>query len=363
MDVIIMHQTVTGHDAIGNDIEGMYSLLSKICSCYVYAENCLNKAVEYIDQDKLLSLIIQEDCLVIYHHSVYWQEGQEILKYVMGSIIIRYHNITPPEFFEPYNPFHHSQCQKGRAQTEELVREFSNAFWLADSEYNTLDIRDVPRERIAVCPPFHKIEEWSKKLPDETLLRTLMESEEINLLFVGRIAPNKGHMMLLEILGIFCQNYADKIKLRVVGKFDEGLPDYNNKITDTIARYGLTDSVEFIGEINDSTLMAYYLGSDFFVCASEHEGFCVPVVEAQFFGLPVLALDECAVGETIGKNQLLFDRQMKKFASAIRLIYKNDQYYEYLSEAGYENYHSRFSREKIEQQFEEVILKRTGEPK
>ena len=41
MDIVIMHQTVTKHDAIGNDIEAMYLLLKQKHNCFVYAENFL----------------------------------------------------------------------------------------------------------------------------------------------------------------------------------------------------------------------------------------------------------------------------------------------------------------------------------
>ena len=141
----------------------------------------------------------------------------------MNCIPVTHHNITPPAFFEPYNSFHTQQCEKGRKQTDTLIQEFPNAFWLCDSQYNAEDLRGVSKERIGICPPFHKIEEWRETKPDEEILNDLITRKEINLLFVGRIAPNKGHKMLLEIMKIFTTNYPDPIRLRVIGKFDDGL--------------------------------------------------------------------------------------------------------------------------------------------
>ncbi len=356
MDIIIMHQTVTKHDAIGNDIEGMYTLLKKKYPCFVYAENHFNTMIEYVDEKNMKEMISNPECVVIYHHSVYWDEGYHILKKVKGKIIFRYHNITPPVFFESYNPFHTRQCMLGRKQTERFIREFEEAFWLADSYYNVEDLKGVDSEWIKVCPPFHKIEEWTNKEPDEKILKELIEEDTINLVFVGRIVPNKGHLFLFEVLRVFRMNYTEKIKLRIIGKFDEGLSSYNSVLKRCIREYRLEDSIEFTSEINDSTLMSYYLGSDLMICASEHEGFCVPVIEAQRLGLPVLALNACAVPETLGEGQLLFDKRPELFAAAIHLLAENSDYLEYLSGNGIKNFEERFSRDKIAACFLEAFM-------
>lgn len=358
MTVVQMHQTVTGHDAIGNDIEAIFKLLNaQGRRCVVFANNTLNKQVTYIEESELESVLQEEDNIILYHHSVYWEQGIEILKKAKAKIVFRYHNITPPAFFEPYNSFHTQRCEKGRKQTDTLIQEFPNAFWLCDSQYNAEDLRGVPKERIGICPPFHKIEEWRETKPDEAILNDLITRKEINLLFVGRVAPNKGHKMLLEIMKIFTTNYPDPIRLRVIGKFDDGLPGYNSLIEKTIQKYHLDDCIEFIGEINDATLLAYYLGSDFLVCTSEHEGFCVPIVEAQYLGLPILALKECAVPETIGKNQIFLEKDPKKFAAGIYTLYHNSEYMRFLIHHGFENIENRFTTAKISEIFLEEFAK------
>ena len=99
-----MHQTVTGHDAIGNDIEAIFKLLNaQGRRCVVFANNTLNKQVTYIEESELDSVLQEEDNIILYHHSVYWEQGFEILKKAKAKIVFRYHNITPPAFFEPYN--------------------------------------------------------------------------------------------------------------------------------------------------------------------------------------------------------------------------------------------------------------------
>ena len=342
-----MHQTVTKYDAIGNDIEMMYKLLSINHSCVVYAENQLNSNVSYIQKQDLLQDIGDPASVFIYHHSVYWAEGETLLKQTTGQLIFRYHNITPAYFFEPYNAHHYSQCFLGRQQTERFVRDFPKAFWLADSSYNLQDVSNPPLDRIAVCPPFNKIEQWAVGVPDEKILQQLLFSDDINLLFVGRIAPNKGHLFLFDVLRHYCSNYSRGIKLRIIGKFDDNLSSYNQELLDRIKLLGLIDCVEFIGEINDTLLLTYYLGSDFFLCASEHEGFCVPIAEAQYFQLPIIARATSAVPETIGNNQIVLGENSKEYAAAINVIYNNHEYYTFLSQNGLSNFKKRYSLDKL----------------
>lgn len=354
---IIMHQTVASHDAIGNDIEYMYNILSNHALTYVYAENRLNNNVEYIDEKNFIEEVAKKETVVIYHHSVLWTKGQELLERVAGKIIFKYHNITPAHFFENQNDFLFELCDKGRKQTKVLEETFNDSLWVSDSFYNAEDIAIVPKHRQAICPPFHKTEEWIATKPDEAILNKLIKSDTCNLLFVGRVAPNKGHDFLLDIVAKYNYIYDKKIKLYVIGKFDEGLPKYNMAIREKIIQYGIQEYVEFVGEINDAILVSYYLGCDFYVCASEHEGFCVPIIEAQRLGLPIIALGECAVPETIGNNQLILDKDLDKFISAIKITFSCPKYRDYLIQKGMENYIKRFSYKKIEEQFIDILKK------
>ena len=342
MEYILMHETITNHDAIGNDIEAMYHILNRTGRCYVYAVNQFNDSVRYISKDKLETLVKKPDAILIYHHSVYWEYGYDLLKNALCKKIIRYHNITPAHFFAQYNDWHHKQCLKGRELTKEMIRNLKDVFWLCDSGYNASEV-DLPEQYIGICPPFHKIESWAKTKPNEAVLRELADSETINILFVGRIVPNKGYEQALDILHFYCSCYDQKIKFRVIGKFDDGLAGYNQEIREMISDYNLEENVEFIGETSDADLLSYYLGSDLLLCCSRHEGFCIPIIEAQYFGLPVIALSETAVPETIGKNQLCLKDDNRLFTAAIRTVSRTPKYAAYLRREGLENYQKRFS--------------------
>lgn len=352
--VLIMHQTIVKHDAIGNDIEELYQLLKEKYDCYCYAENKLNNSLKYVDKKKAREIILNSDNIVIYHHSANWENGESLIQDCKAKLIFRYHNITPSDFFAPYCEKYKNSCELGRKQTERLIEKYPEAFWLSDSIYNSGDLKEVPTEKIEICAPFHKIEEWTRKRPDENILKSLIHNNKINILFVGRVAPNKGHFMLLEILHTYIKNFGNDIKLYVIGKFDDALEEYNKLIRQKIANYHMVDQIEFIGEINDSTLMAYYLGTDIFLCTSDHEGFCVPIIEAQRLGLPIIAKDSCAVPETIGKNQLILNEDIAEYVAAIKLIANDKAYREYLINNGIYNFESRFSHNKINKNFEEI---------
>lgn len=352
---LLIHGTITTHDAIGNDIAAMYELLSSKYECKCFAINAWNRELEYVDEAGARDIIGDKDALVIFHHSVNWQLIEDMLADYKCKLVIKYHNITPPEFFEPYKESDYLTCKHGREQTKRLLEKFPRALWLADSDYNALDLEGGD---VAVCPPFNKVDEWDSHSPDENLLKSLLYAKTINLLFVGRVAPNKGHLMLLDIVSEYIRRYGDGIKLYVIGKPDA--EKYSMEIMNKIERLNIADNVEFIGEINDSILMAYYLGCDIYMNVSDHEGFCVPIVEAQKLMLPIIAKDSSAVGETLGTNQILLGEDVEEYVEEIHALMNDRDRREQLREWGYKNYQSRFCYDKIASTFKDFLAEKVG---
>jgi len=348
MKIILMHQTITTHDAIGNDIEAMYRIFQKCGDCVVYAENQMNPNLPYITREETCSFVQDPETIVIYHHSVCWEVGETILEECKCKIVIRYHNITPSEFFAPYNSDYFHMCSRGRVQTERLARKYPQAYWLLDSFYNGEDVPGVPDSRKAVCAPFHKIESWASAKPQEDVLRGLLTDDCLNLLFVSRVAPNKGHLFLLDVVYLYKKHFGQNVKLHIIGKFDAGVQKYNDLVLSKIRNLNLQDNVCFVGEVNDSVLVTYYLGCDFFLCASDHEGFGVPLIEAQYFKLPVIAKDCCATPETLGPDQVVLGDHPSEFAVALDVLNRNPAYYAALQEMGRANYDNRFTNRILE---------------
>lgn len=360
MKFLIMHQTITNHDAIGNDIESMYEMISIKNYCRCFAENRFNQKLKYANEEEAKEIILSKDAIVIYHHSVNWEFGEQLIKHCQARLIFRYHNITPPEYFKQYNDDYYHSCDMGRKQTNRLISNFPEAFWLSDSIYNTEDLKQIESDRIDICPPFHKIDSWAGTIPDENIMKKLIFDSSNKVLFVGRVAPNKGHLMLLEIAHVYSQMFDFNFKFYIIGKFDEGLEPYNKLIKDTIKKYHLQKYIEFIGEINDAALIAYYLSCDVFLCTSDHEGFCVPVIEAQRFELPIIVKDSSALRETLGKNQVVLKDNLKEYAAAIYLLSTRRDIKSYLRKNGISNYQNRFGYARIAETFQSIMYERTG---
>lgn len=357
MTFVIIAQTIARHDAIGNDIRKMHELLSQRGDCLVYGEHIHQDNLNEIDRQTLGGYLSQPSTVLIYHHSIYWEDGEAILDSCSCVRVIRYHNITPPEFYAAYSPDYEHSCGQGRRQTDRFQQKYPDAIWLSDSRYNDNEVRGARRENRYILAPFNNLAAWNGIMPDEALMNNLVDSRDINLLFVGRIVPNKGYVMLLDILETYIQNYDGNIKLNLIGKKDGALHAYSQLLEDRITACGMGDNVRFIGEITDQVLISYYLGCDFFVCTSDHEGFGVPLLEAQYLHLPVIAKDTSAVGETVGGNQVLLGSDARAYAAAIKTLYEDTGKMEFLRHEGWRNYKSRFFNGVMVEQFNSIMDK------
>ena len=354
MKFIIMHETAESHDAIGNDILGMYTFLREKHDCRVFASRARRQDLEYMEQEEMEKAILDPSLILIYHHSINWDYGWKVLNRAKCRIVIRYHNITPPEYFEPYSKNMTAQCRRGWEMTRNMERALPQAFWLCASRFNAGTL-NVPEDRIGICPPFHRIGRWKEVIPDESVLREMADSAGINLIFVGRFVPNKGHLSAMKAVQLYCRNYDQKITLRLLGKFGPEMRTYRSYLQRFIRENHLSQNVQLIEEVSEAKLLSYYLGSDLLFCCSDHEGFCVPVAEAQYLCLPVIATAASAVPETLGENQLCLENNPRLLAAAIHTVAESPEYAEFLSRKGSENYQRRFSEEAIRKVFEEEL--------
>lgn len=383
MKVLLMHQTVAAHDAIGNDIAYMTELFGKEWSkrrrepaeAVVYCEYCKKEGYSYVNRSEALEIIKDPENIVIYHHSGYWEDGEELLHEARGEnwrpegdskaaetgrpyenreierpavsarLIIRYHNVTPPEFFADYSAFYFQNCGKGRKQTERLQKEFPESWWLSASDYNGAELKETPESRKLTIHPFHNLAAWEKIHPDSATLDMLQEQERIKVLFTGRVVPNKGHLQLITMLEDFRENYGDRMELYIIGKFDGSVSFYTEEVKRKILTSGLEKRVHFIGEVTDETLLAYYKGCDYYISFSGHEGFGVPFIEAQYLGLPVIAMSAGAAAEVLGEGALLFEDEVSHYSAAVVYLEEHPEVRGELVQAGRENCLSRYDNE------------------
>lgn len=207
--------------------------------------------------------------------------------------LLYYHNITPSEFFEPYDPATAVVLDRGRGELKQMCGRITHA--MANSHYSARELHELGVEHVDVFPPYLVS---SRSEPSASHADWLRESKSgIDLLFVGRIVPNKGHMHLLRTLAALRAGAAAPPRLFVAGSW--GPKHYMEALQKQRDRLG-REGIVFTGSITESHLQAHYREADVFVCLSEHEGFGVPVLESMRVGLPVVAYDGGAVAETLG---------------------------------------------------------------
>lgn len=358
MKICIAAQVLQENDAIGNDVAHQLALLnSKDISTVVYAQEVTNSCTHVIDEDALFDMIDDPDNLLIYHHGGCWEAGLQILEKARCKIFIKHHNVTPPDFFKPYSLFHETYCHQGQEQTLAIARLDRVTKFLCDSRFNAKDFlqQNVDASKITIVPPFHKLDEFhdASIQPD---LACQLDDGRVNLLFVGRLVPNKGHAHLIRVIDSYRAMYDENIRLTLVGGIDSGLKGYEDELNQFIQFNQLEGLVKIKGSVSFDELHTYYRATQFFLLMSSHEGFCLPVLEAQFHSLPVIALGTSAVAETMGENQVVFDTpDYQRFAAAIHVLSENQVYADYIANQGKKNVR-RFSNKIIEEKFLKAVL-------
>lgn len=236
---------------------------------------------------------------LIYHHSI----GTEITPHILrckGPKCLIYHNITPAEFFESYRPEFAAILRQGREELHNLAPYFPVA--VGDSTYNADELRACGFPRVGVLPICVHPEKWDVA-PDNDLMRQLQDGRT-NVLFVGRISPNKKQDDLLMAFRHY-RALDPQARLILIGTAEHGDP-YHAHLQNMIRAFHLQDAVILPGNISDLQLTAYYRTARLFWSMSEHEGFCVPLIEAMWFDVPILAFKSSAVPETLGGDALMF---------------------------------------------------------
>ena len=166
-----------------------------------------------------------------------------------------------------------------------------------------------------VLPILIRFEDYEQE-PDADVIRKYSDGAT-NLLFVGRMAPNKKVEDVISAFAYYKEHYDKTARLFLVGSFQE-TDLYYQYLQKHIKKLG-THDVIFSGHISFQAVLAYYKIADVFLCMSEHEGFCVPLVEAMYFGVPIVAYDSSAIADTLGgAGILLKNKDLKKTASYIK---------------------------------------------
>ena len=198
-------------------------------------------------------------------------------------IVVVYHNITPPEYFR--RTTRSSRACSSRARGPRRPPG-PHPLAIAVSEYNAEELDDAGYPDVRVVPLVVDPYRLRSVAADPTEDRGSRPRPGPVVLFVGQVLPHKRHELLLEAFHVLITQLLPEASLVLAGP--ARLPAYEQTLRRLRRELGLAN-VGFTGSISPEELVAYYRGAAAFVTASDHEGLCIPVLEAMAFDLPVVA--------------------------------------------------------------------------
>jgi glycosyltransferase involved in cell wall biosynthesis len=236
--------------------------------------------------------------VVVFHFSIGSPVSKMFFRVPDRKIMI-YHNITPHEFFVDYHRILARECYKGRLEIKLFVDKVDLA--VGDSEFNRRELEAVGYPRTGVLPILLDFSKFDR--PGDPVTRRVLGDGKTNILFVGRLIPNKKFEDLIKTFYFYKRYFNPESRLILAGDH-RGLDRYRAAILDLIGRLNLRD-VHLTGHVDFSELLAFYEIADVYLSLSEHEGFGVPILEAFYKRIPVVGFDAGAVGETMNGGGLL----------------------------------------------------------
>lgn len=218
-------------------------------------------------------------------------------------LVLVYHNFSPPEYYAEVAPEIAGDLIRGRWELEQLRDRVELA--IADSEYNADELEQLGYTDVRVVPPTPDVDRLDRVTPDPAMLARIRSWGDGPLvLCVAQQLPHKRIERVLAATAVLQQEFLPSARLAFVGV--DRLETYSKALRVMARTVGLSDP-QLLGRVSDAELSALYLRASVFLTLSEHEGFCVPVIEAMATGVPVVASRRAAIPSTLGGAGLLID--------------------------------------------------------
>lgn len=347
MEIHQFVESFSDADAIGYHALGIQELLrTEGIKSNIYANNfdqLMEKKCHHFT--KFNDQKHEIDTKLIYHHSIY-SEAYKYLKQLNYEKHLIFHNISPPEFFN-----HQPDFRRLLGNGYDQLKEFNNVFKTAsaDSEYNVKVLNKYNfNKKTRVIPPFVNLE--TKFRPYITKPK---KDKKTKIIFVSKISPHKRQTDLIKVFQTYRKIYNKDSQLYIIGGFN---PDDNfyqklNKLSQKTAEVFIT------GKISLKKLVYHYQTADLFLCLSEHEGFGIPIIEAMFFGLPIIAYNAAAVPDTLGKGGILINTKSPLYIASTIDYLLNDKSLKQKLLENQKNELEKYEPEKIKGKLRKWLIK------
>jgi len=305
-------------DAIGNEVLGIQRVLrSAGYESEIFVETADLRLEDLTIDYRELPDYSHPDNLLLHHFSL-GSRASRLAYALPDRMALIYHNITPPEYFVDVHPRLVQLCFLGRRELGLYATRCEVG--LGDSEYNRQELEALGFPKTDVLPVVPDFSHLSG--PANYMQAGLFDDAWVNVMFVGRVIPNKKFEDVIRFFHAYKRWFNPRSRLLLVGA-QSGFERYVAMLQNLIDRLGVAD-VHFLGHVSNAELAAYYELADVFLCASEHEGFCVPLVESFHMGVPVLAYAATAIPATMDGGGILYgDKDPLRVAALIDQVATN----------------------------------------
>jgi glycosyltransferase involved in cell wall biosynthesis len=318
-----IHQFVAGytnHDAISNEARVLRDIFKKwghASEIYCQHQSTLAQLRKDAREVTLAPDEIKKDDLVLLHLSM-GSEANQVFRRLDCRRALLYHNVTPPKYFSAISRSTAVNLERGVREVAELAG--SAECNIADSHFNASELEALGYTDVHVLPLVLDLDNLTSN-PSRRIMR-VYDDDKTTVIFVGRCAPNKKIEDVLTAFAYFQKYVEPHSRLIHVGSF-AGTERYYY-VLETMAReMGLND-VHFFGSIPQDELNAVFKCADLFLCMSEHEGFCIPLIESLIHDVPVLAYAAAAVPETLdGAGVLCHEKNWEMIAEMMGRMIKD----------------------------------------
>jgi glycosyltransferase involved in cell wall biosynthesis len=352
--IAIVSPAILPGDAIGRDVLHMGRILREQGHEVELFSTTWGKPQPRNDGDVHVRDYLADDpsALLILHHSIGWPHAVPLIAGAKCRRVVKYHNVTPARFYDGLDAEYADLCRSGPTQLRQII-EHGCDLYLADSPFNLKDLTELgadPR-RCVVLPPFNDLDNLLNLQPDPEILRDYGDGRT-NLLFVGRRAPSKGHRFLLDAFASYHHGHNANSRLVMIGRSEPGQDKYTQSLREQVWRLRLHGHVVFVDSVTNAELKAFYQCASVFLLASEHEGFCVPLVEAMAMRVPIVAYGAGAVPHTVGDAALIWDESDPfLLAQSISAVVGDATVRRQLADRGWHRYQEHFTNQRLERDF------------